>query len=354
MRRLASLVVALALALTPGCVAHSAPKPADDPLVISADPRIELFSILFALAENPEYQPAPSPYARAAQLHFAPSRDHPAVQASRDLRAQRGISYEAPLQLAIYLDAELHPIRPLDGAPGMDRWHGVDLDDYLAKVRDFAKVTDFDGFYKSQAAHHAAAEQRFRDAFHGVPIVAFFEERFGAKPHTVHRLVPGFFTGKMNYGIAAVHADGGEDLVQVMFLENPDADGLPRPGELTLDLMVHETAHPYVNPIVDANLAQLTDVATPLFTRFAEQLRGQHYTTVDIMLREAVVRALVIVWLRAHADQAHVERSLAEQARIGFPYTAALADALGNSPRFDAVTLVAATRAGLAAWSAAH
>jgi hypothetical protein len=345
---------AVAMLLVFAVPARADQLPVPPAISVGVDARVELFSVIFHLVGDPEYTPVAGPYALAVEQHFAGFRNHPAVVLSRELRSKLGISYEAPLQLAIYLDASLKPIRPLADAPGMDRWKGVDFDAYLGAVRAFAADTKFDAFVAEQKRYHVLVEQRFRDFLGGLRIVPFYDEVFGPRAGASRRLVPGLLTGKMNYGISAVHADGTEDLVQVVCLEKVDPGALPQPGDMTLDLMVHESAHPYVNPLVDASLGDLQAAAQPLFDRVAQRLRASHYTTVDIMLREAVVRAVVVMWLRKYEDPAHVARSLAEQVNLGFPCTAELADAFTSAKRLDRESLTKATLAGLAACSAAH
>lgn len=352
MRTVSVAALALLCSIRPVVSARPAAAPQ---LAIDVDPRVELVSIVFHLAGHPEYTGLPGPYRDAVDAWFGPFRDHPAVVHARELRARHGISYEAPAQLALYLDAQMRPIRKLDDdelPPGLERWKGVAVVDYVAELRDFARISDVARFRTREAPYYAAVSARYRRFFDGVPIVPFYGERFGTRPKSTHRLVPGLLTGPMNYGVRAVRTDGSEELVQILCLENVDAEGLPRPSELSLDLMVHETGHPYVNPLIDATEGRLEDVALPLFRRFEKTLRAHHYATVNIMLRESVVRALAVLWLRTNADAAHVARTLRVQEAEGFPWTAELADALARHRSMDADALVTSTHAVFAAWAA--
>ena len=63
----------------------------------AVDPRVELMSIIFRLAGNPEYNMpnSQSPYADDVAAHFGPFRDHPVVKLARKLRQEHGVSYDA-------------------------------------------------------------------------------------------------------------------------------------------------------------------------------------------------------------------------------------------------------------------
>src|SRR5438552_13696625 len=99
--------------------------------------RVELISILFHFAGGKGYNAFDTPYRRAVDKWFAPFVEHPAVLASRELREKHGISFNAPVGLAVFLDPDtLLPLVDLDSATELDaRWHGVPIREYLEKVR---------------------------------------------------------------------------------------------------------------------------------------------------------------------------------------------------------------------------
>jgi hypothetical protein len=86
---------------------------------VGVDPRIELFSIVFRLAGNNEYTQGRVPsYLDAIDRYFAPYRDHPAVKLARELAETDGVGFNAPMNLAVRLDAvpSLTERIPLDSA----------------------------------------------------------------------------------------------------------------------------------------------------------------------------------------------------------------------------------------------
>jgi hypothetical protein len=328
-------------------------------LQIGVDRRVELISILFRLAENPSYQKARGPYADDVDRSFAPFRDHPAVAATRELRARFSISYDAPIKLAVYLDASFKPLRPLSPTPpGLDkRWEGAPIDDYLAKVRDFSAKARFDDFYRAHAGYYQSVEAAFRASLAKTPIIPWFDAAFRARKGARYSVIPGLLTGPMNYGTSATHRDGGEDIVQVMYLENPDAQAVPHPTERTLELLAHEFAHSYIHPLLE--LESFRESGQPVFARVEPAMRAQAYTTYPIMVEESVVRAVTILYLRDRSSAEHAARSLAEQQRLSFLWMSELVTALDDVRKkqhghFAAAPLGQAVKSVLASWLAAH
>ena len=78
-------------------------KPAARPFTVCVDPPVELMSVLFRLAGDPEYNQGRVPsYVQDVESHFGRFRDHPVVKLARELRQTRGISFNAPMGLAVH------------------------------------------------------------------------------------------------------------------------------------------------------------------------------------------------------------------------------------------------------------
>jgi hypothetical protein len=324
---------------------------------VAVDRRFELLSVLFRLAGVPPYADSKTPYALAVDNHFGRFGRHAAVAATGALAREHGISHDAPAELAAYLDDSMQPTRPLDPLPqGFDpRWKGVDIDAYLRQVRRFAADSLFDDFYRSQSEHHAAVEEALRAHLAETPVIDWFDETFGRRPDASYRVVPGLLTGGFGFGATAARSDGGLDVTQVVFLESPDERGVPHPTIRSLEYLVHELAHSYVNPIFDARVESMRASALPLFRAVAPAMRKQAYSSYPIMVNESVVRALTVVFLRERATEEEAQRSLEEQRELSFLWTADLVEALDagrlrSSRRLDPEALVRITRQVFTAW----
>lgn len=317
-------------------MASAKPTPADR-LAIRVDERIELLSILCRLAGHPEYnRAAKTPYAAAVDAHFAAFREHPAVVATRELRAVHSVSYDAPVGLAVFLDGKTwRPLRALSPLPpGLDpRFAQTPVDEYLEKLRDFAGETGYAEFFAEQAKYRAAVEGRFRAALEGRPVITWYDSIFGERKGASFLLAPGLLTGPMNYGVHAERAAGREDVVQIMMLEDVDGDGLPRPTQQTVELLVHELGHSYVNPALQARADAIEPAAAAAFAKVEAVMRRQKYLTPAIFANEAVVRAMTVLYVRDHGSADEAARVLREQEQLGFAQTAALATALDEARR---------------------
>ncbi|HEY8145062.1 MAG TPA: DUF4932 domain-containing protein [Kofleriaceae bacterium] len=326
----------LAAALTAGCGGQPH-DPADarqpevertDPVEVAVDRRIELFCILFRVADAEEYRLADAdlPYARAVDAHFAPLSSHPAVAATRRVIKQAGIGFDAPMSLAIHLDDRL---RLLGSRSSLDhRWRKVDIEDYLALVRRFAADSRADDFFAAQAGYYRQVEGVFRALLRRERPVAWFDDFFGVRAAARYRMVPGLLTGPANYG-PQVERPGGDEIYSIVSLEDVDANGLPRPGEFTAELIVHEMAHSYVNPLVDRHASALEPAMTRIFALVAADMRKQAYGVWRIMAYESLVRAVTIRYVRQRHGDARADRLAREDEGRAFHWTAELAGELG-------------------------
>jgi hypothetical protein len=366
-----SLALALAVTASGACKRRQdeAPPPPPPPgtpgvdprLVIGVDRRVELVSIVSRLAGYREYSvPARTAYMRDVDAHFAAWRDHPAVATARALHAEHGIAYNAPIGLAVYLDENLVPRRPLTPPlPGLDdRWNSVDLDPFVVELADFARVSGLDDFLAAHATFSDAVATRVGEALDGYRIVDWFDGIFGPRQATF-RVIPGLLTGDNAYAAFAVGADGQEEIVQVLALPPPGADGVPRPNRETIYLLAHEFSHSYVNPAMDARREQVLPAAEPAFARMEVAMRKQNYPQVRHMVNESVVRALVVLYARERGGEGAGERQALQEYARSFVWTQALADALAavrarHGGRLPPDEMATATRDTFAAWAAAH
>jgi hypothetical protein len=243
----------------------------------------------------------------------------------RQLRATNGISYDAPMTLVPQIDAEFNPVRALSPQPaGVDaRWAGVDLESLLTEVRGFAVASGFDGFLHTQAAYTTTVEQRLTEFLAGRPIADWFDNSFGGRQGSEYHVVPGLLTGDFSY---SAH-DGEDRIFAIVGLEAPDEDGSPSFGLLTEELVVHELAHAYVNPVVRARLDHFSGYS-PLLDAAEQSMLAQHYPTREIVVEESIVRALTVLYLREEASASAAAASLDRQVELGFVWTAELVEAL--------------------------
>lgn len=298
---------------------------------VHSDPRIELFSILFHLIGSPEFQPFATSYLRAVDEHFAPFREHPAALATRELRATYGIGHNAPIGLAVFLDAaSLQPIVSLTTAEDLDaRWQKVPVAAYLEKVRSFASESRFSEFFASQGDYIAGVERRLEQALLPQGIETWFAGFLGSYPGTRFTVVPGLLTGPWSYEASMHDAAGRERVYQVVELEGVDENGLPVPTVLTTDLIVHELAHSYVNPIVEHH-AEEFKAAEALYVQVQAVMEKQRYTSWKILVQESLVRAITVLYIRDRQGVMAASEAIYKELQQGFSWITELAKQLAE------------------------
>jgi hypothetical protein len=291
-------------------------------LTVRVDRRVEVMAILQRLAAASEYLGTPTTtYVSDVTTRFRPFSEHPAVVRTRELRAQYGIAFDAPMWLAVQLDDKLYlKGRPLDG-----RWANVDIDGYLVLVRDFVTATKFDEFFAAHAPYFARVEARLRGAIAKEDPTSWFDTFFGARPGAKFIVVAGMLTGTHNFG---PHSE--TELYQILGMSHVDFDELPFIDDALIELLVHETAHAYINPLFAKHHAELAPHGERLLARVAEPMRKQAYPTWEIMLNEQGVRAVTTRYLRERKGAAAADAAIAREEARSFLWTRPLADLLGT------------------------
>jgi hypothetical protein len=316
------LVMLVCLCAAVACGSSSTTKPKPQPLTVRVDRRVEVMSILQRLAAASEYLGTPATtYVSDVATTFGPFAEHPAVQRTRELRAKYGISYDAPMWLAVALDDRLYlRSRPLDA-----RWANVDIDGYMVLVRDFVTATKFEAFFTAHAPYYARVEARLRDAIAKEDPTSWFDRFFGARPGASFVVVPGMLTGTRNFGPRSE-----TELYQILGMSHVDFDELPFIDDALIELLVHETAHSYINPLFEKHRAELAPHGERLLARVAEPMRKQAYPTWDIMLNEQGVRAVTALYLRERKGAAAGDAAITREEARSFLWTRPLADLLGT------------------------
>jgi len=298
------------LVLLAACKAASHPTSGSE---VHIDRRVELVSIVFRLAQTQAYRNTASAYARDIDREFAAFAQHPAVLEATVL-AYHGIAYDAPMQLAIHLD-DPDPTAEMRAQDA--RWNDVDIKAFIAQLRDFERDAKFDDFFARHGDFYKAVEDRVRATVDAENPAAWFIAFFGV-PGAKFVVVPGMLTSPMSYG---VHTSA--TMYQILALDRLDAQDLPILGEQDMQTLVHEMPQSFVNPLVAGH------TGPPV----SDAMKKQAYTTPQIVLDEACVRAVTVVYLRQRKSADVAERAIQEEMMREFLYTRALADLWTTYPK---------------------
>jgi hypothetical protein len=294
-------------------------------LRIAVDPRIELVSLLFRLAGNPEYSHCRVPsYAADIDKQFNGFRNHPAVQLARQLRQRRSISYDACMSLAVLLTASSEPRLsvPLDPWPDFldHRWDAQSVNKFVAAAGQFVKDSGFNDFIKAHEGLYRTSESRMRFLMDREAHLAWFNHFFGERPKANFTLILGMLNGGSCYGPRSRDKIGTDELFCVLGVWATDDQGLPVFGKDILSTVVHEFCHSYANPIIDRHASELRDSGEQLYEPVAGRMRSQAYGNALTMLRESLVRASVVRYVSRYEGEKTAEREIREQQTRGFEW----------------------------------
>ncbi len=269
-------------------------------LQVRVDHRTELMSIVFRLAGASEYcQPQSySPYGKEVDQYFAPFKNHPAVQMAGQLRADRGISYNAPMSLAQHLKdtTSFAELVPLDPRPARldDRWRPVEAREFVGKLKDFARISKFNEFAAKHDDLYKQTEKRMKEFVAGRDYVKWFDSYFGARAKAEFVIVVNLINGPANYGSSVEFPDGAEIISPVIGADSFDDEGIPFFKDYISGLIVHEFCHSYTNPLVRKYAKQLEPPASRMFKYCGREMTSQHYGSWEGLMNESFVRSVVV------------------------------------------------------------
>jgi Domain of unknown function (DUF4932) len=302
------------------------------PIRVVVDPRVELMSVIFRLAGNPEYcRGNVTSYTNDVEKQFGEFRAHPAVKLAQKLRDEHSVSYDACMSMAVHLtDAEKCEEKvPFDPRPeNLDsRWSVNDAREFLAATRQFVKDTNFNEFITAHHSLYETAQSRMEDCLAKNAHMGWFDEYFGSRPQANFTLALGMLNGGNNYGVRCRTVDGKEELYCVLGVWMTDDKGLPVFDSSVLETVVHEFCHSYVNPLTSKYKTEL-DKYAKLFDPISERMKSQAYSAWQTCVNEHIVRSLTTRYAYLKVSKEAGDRELEYERQRSFFYVPALCEQL--------------------------
>ncbi len=335
------LALAIAAACAPAAAGPATSPPADAaggaaPVAVRVDPRVELISIIFRLAEVPGYTMTQFPgYVDDIHAHFGAFRDHPAVALARRAADSSGVSWDAPMGLAVHLTPlpQLASRMPLRQSALDPRWPPEGAEEFAAAAGDFAEVADFGRFYDRHRPLYSLAESRMAQTLREHADLAWFPRFFRQRAESPFTVLLGLSNGGASYYTRFAAADGPEEIYAVIGAWQVDEAGLPRFGEEVVGTVAHELAHAYVNPWVDAHRDALRAPGEAVYEAVRGPMQAQFYGRWDLAVKESLVRATVARYTLSRRGAAAASRELAAELERGFLWVDELNAVLGMYER---------------------
>ena len=284
-------------------------------LRVVVDPRVELLSLIFRLAGNPEYNMAAvKSYADDAEKQFGKFRGQAMVNLAQELHINHGVAYDAVMSMAVHLTnaRQLHLKLPLEPWPeGLDkRWTAPDVSNFLAAAQQFVKDSSFQEFLDHHRPLYQTTVARMQTLMEKEAHLDWFDAYFGQRPQASFTVALGLLNGAGNYGPHFRAADGREELYCILGVWQTDKQGLPefKPG--VVHTLVHEFCHSYANSLIERHQAELSAAGQALYKEVAGKMRAQAYGNPHTMLCESPVRACTVRYERQYGGEGAARRAI--------------------------------------------
>ncbi len=265
--------------------------------------------------------------------HFQPFKHHPAVKLAAKLRRTRGVSFDAPMGLAVHLAGPpgLEEQVPFDPHPeALDgRWRLDEVRAFVREARAFARETRFMEFFEAQRGLYELATARMKKTMAQHARLEWFDQFFGQRAGASFHVLLGMLNGPSCYG-PRLSTEGKSQMYCILGVWVCDQQGAPDFPEAVLPTVVHEFNHSYINPLVDRHAAGFEKAGKALYQRVRDSMRRQAYGNWQTMMRESLVRACVVRYRLANEGQSAAAGQVRQQHGRGFAWTGELSALLGE------------------------
>ncbi|MFC1744421.1 DUF4932 domain-containing protein [Candidatus Riflebacteria bacterium] len=291
---------------------------------ISVDPRIELISIIFRLAGNPEYNRGRIPsYNDDVDRYFNKFRSHPVVEIARKLRRKRGVSYDAPMSLAVHLtDAyslrERVSFEPRPVSFNDKRWQIKEAREFIKAARSFVVDSNFLTFIEKHNKLYRLAEMRLQEVLKKHEVLSWFSNYFGKQRGKKFSIFIALVNGGSCYGPNFLLSKNDEELFCVLGAWLKDKEGMPAFDSSFISTIVHEFCHSFVNPLVEKNMYALQKAGEKILPQVAKQMRAQAYAGWDTVMKESLVRACVARFMHMKYGKEKGDKQIDAEQKNGF------------------------------------
>jgi len=295
-------------------------------LNITIDPRIELLLVVQILSDYGERTPLITQYdflyKREVLTAFAQYEDHPAVGLFRELSTYPySFRYDAPPLAMLYLsdppDLRVESELPdqIFARSGGER----KLEQFFEQLRDFARASDFAGFFEAHRDLHARSIEAARQQVAGFDVIASLEDYFGMKQQSYNIVIVPLQSG--GFGLKK-----GEQELYCIRGADSMAAGIPTIKGVR-DICWHEFGHSFVNPVAAEYIGELQDYK-PLFDPIVSRMHCGGYDDFNSYIYEHVLRAVNVRLTAIYLGEEEAHRSLQNHRSLGFVYVEALAERL--------------------------
>lgn len=298
----------------------------------AVDKKVELLSIVFRLAEAPEYSSTMFKlYTDRIEKHFGTYKNHELISFAKSIRNSNGISYDAVMSMAIHLDKNLNLLTSVTDNSLEKRWTKENAAQFVTLLKKFYKDTNCEKFFKDNADLYAEASKRFLPVYENIDL-RWYQSFFGREPKEKFIIINGLGNGPGSFGPSIYYQNGSEDLYAIIGTWKADSAGIPVfQIEDYFLTMIHEFNHSFVNYLTEKNEELFRESGEKIFMVLGGKMRSQAYGNWETMINEALVRAAVIKYMKDHNySEQEINQAIQNEMRRGFLWIKELVAELEN------------------------
>jgi hypothetical protein len=265
------------------------------------DRRVELLSIVFRLAESPEYSKKTFQlYDDRVEQYFKEYKSHELIQFTKSMIKERGLAYDSPMWMAIHLDDNLNLLADVKDVWQRDpRWTKENVEKFVPLLQKFYKDTKLEQFFNDNVDLFTETVKRFTP--YKQMDMNWYLNFYGKEPTETFSIIIGLGNGTDNYGPSLDYINGSRKVYAIMCIYRFDSENLPE-FEISnaLGIMIHEFCHSFVNYLTEKNKEAFKESGKKIFSVVKDKMTEQAYSDWGTVLNEALVRASVIKYLKDH------------------------------------------------------
>ena len=269
----------------------------------TVDKRIELLSIVFRLAERPEYSSKVFQlYTDRIEQHFEKHKNHELIQFTKSIIEERGIAYDAIASMSIHLDDNLELLLNVNNDVWQrdSRWTKENVEKFIPLLKQFANDSNFDDFFNENAGLYIESIKCFDSLYEQLDL-DWYHTFYGKESSEIFSIILGLGNSG-NYGPALDYTDGSRKVYSIIGVLQIDSTGMPKfdYNPLAFLTIIHEFNHSFVNYLVDKHIESFQESGEKMFSVIKDVLAKQAYDNWKIMMYESLVRAAVIKYVKDH------------------------------------------------------
>jgi len=300
----------------------------------TVDRRVELFSIIFRLAGNPEYNmKMDKNYVADIGTYFNKYNNEPVISFARQLASDKNMGFSKVMFLAVAVEYKNNRFSFIKTSQNnlSGKWDKSDALKFVELANDFYKTSAFETFFSAHQKYYTEAAAQFDGS------VSEFDQNWYLDYYGEHaidyQVVLGLGDGGANYG-PSVMPINQKKLVYAIMGSWTFAEGKPLfHKEVYLPYLIHEFNHSFIDHLLDEPKLeqQLKTSGETLLQAQKEPMRLEGYEDWHSLINESLVRASVVRYMIDHhySDEA-VQEEVAKQTGKGFLWTKDLVALLGE------------------------